>query len=60
MKKMSKAIEENKLTVLMKRFSQEFYLYCKLSRIKENLPPLPLPSHPSTPVAVFLIAEKLL
>ena len=58
---MNKAIEENKLTVTIKRLLQ-FNLYLKFlctdknnDKNKTNLPLLT-----STPVTVFLIAEKLL
>ena len=61
-KKMSKAIEENKLIVTIKRPLWEFNLYWKFmcrdkndDKNKMNLPP-----PPSTPVTVFLIAGELL
>ena len=65
---MSKAIEENKLTVAIRRlfkriqFILEIYVYRLDAKNKTNLPP-PSPQPPpppSTPVTVFLIAEKLL
>ena len=61
--KMSKAVEENKLTVMIRRFLWEFNLYCKFMYPNENndksktsLPPPP--PTPSTPDTVFLNAEK--
>ena len=61
--KMSKAVEENKLTVTIRRFLWEFNLYCKFMYPNENndksktsLPPPP--PTPSTPDTVFLNAEK--
>ena len=60
---MSKAVEENKLTVMIRRFLWEFNLYCKFMYPNENndksktsLPPPP--PTPSTPDTVFLNAEK--
>ena len=54
---MSKAIEENKLTIMIKRLCQEYNSYWKFmctdeikDENKNNL----------TPVTVFVIAEKLL
>ena len=48
--KMSKAVEENKLTVMIRRFLWEFNLYCKFMYPNENndksktsLPPHPQP-----------------
>ena len=59
---MSKAIEENNMTVTIKRLFWEFNLFWKFmctgknnDKSKENLP-----LHPFTRVTVFLIAEKLL
>ena len=64
MRKMSKAMEENELTVMIKRlewqfnkFISEVYVYRqKILIITKRSYPI----SPSTPVTVFLIAEKLL
>ena len=59
---MSKAIEENKLTAMIKNILCEFDLFWKFMCTDENNDKnktnLFLP--PSTPVTVFLIARKLL
>ena len=55
---MSKTIEENKLTVMTNRLLCEFQ-YWKFICTDENMNKTKLPP-PSTPVTVFLIAEKLL
>ena len=62
MKKMSNAVEENKLTVAIKRLMWEFNLYQKLMCIDKNNHKKKTESLSltSTPVPVFLIAEKLL
>ena len=57
---MIKTIEENKLTVTIKRLSCEFNLFWKFICLNknndQNKTNLPLP--PSTSVKVFLIAEN--
>ena len=60
---MSKAIEENKLTITIKRLLQEEFnldrkFMCTDKSNDKNKTKLPPP--PSTQVTVFLIAEKLL
>ena len=59
---MSKAREENKLTIEIKRPLWEFDLYCKLMRADENNDKNKknIPRSPLTQVIIFLIAEKLL
>ena len=59
---MSKAIEENELTVLIKRLLCEFSKYWKFMCTDENSDKNKrnLPLSPSTPATIFLIAENLL
>ena len=59
---MSKAIEENKLTVMIKNILCEFDLFWKFMCTDENNDKnkTNLFLTPSTPVTVFLIARKLL
>ena len=59
---MSKAIEENKLTVMIKNILWEFDLFWEFMSTDENNDKnkTNLFFPPSTPVTVFLIARKLL
>ena len=59
---MSKAVEENKLTVMVKSLFREFSLYWKFMCISKNNDKnkTSLPTPPFTTVTVLLSAEKLL
>ena len=64
-KNMNKAIEENVLKIKIKRFVWKFNLYQKFmcsdkNKKKNERAKETYPLSPSTPLTVFLIAEKLL